>query len=350
ISQQLVRMMGGQIGIKESSEQGNSIWITLPAELIDTPDDSSRQSQCLTDLNILIVDDNATCRKVLQQQASAWHMLPRTAASGREALAMLRAQANLNNPFDILLLDQSMPGMTGLELASKIKDDPLIGDDLLIIMLTGINQLPSRIIARNAGIRRVLNKPVSGDTLRTTLIDEWLQFKQRSRVTPAVEEPGEASESDFQVLVAEDNAISSRVIQGMLARLKVSCDAVNNGEKAVQAVQSGNYELVLMDCGMQGRVGFTATRHIRGWGPGHVLGAHHRPDCTHPARAPGARSPGRNDRTHGQAGGAGPARSAAQSLEGIAPTGPGQLGITAQARTFRSGRPRRRRRRRWPAT
>lgn len=265
ISQQLVRMMGGQIGIKESSEQGNSIWITLPAELIDTPDDSSRQSQCLTDLNILIVDDNATCRKVLQQQASAWHMVPRTAASGREALAMLRAQANLNNPFDILLLDQSMPGMTGLELASKIKDDPLIGDDLLIIMLTGINQLPSRIIARNAGIRRVLNKPVSGYTLRTTLIDEWLQFKQRSRVTPAVEEPGEASESDFQVLVAEDNAISSRVIQGMLARLKVSCDAVNNGEKAVQAVQSGNYDLVLMDCEMQGMDGFTATRHIRDW-------------------------------------------------------------------------------------
>src|SRR5690606_7306594 len=95
VSQQLVRMMGAQIGIKESSEQGNSIWITLPAELIATPDGSSRQSQCLTDLNILIVDDNATCRKVLQQQASAWHMVPRTAASGREALAMLRAQANL---------------------------------------------------------------------------------------------------------------------------------------------------------------------------------------------------------------------------------------------------------------
>src|SRR5690606_30303053 len=271
ISQQLVRMMGGQIGIKESSERGNSIWVALPAVLIDTPDDSSRQSQCLTDLNILIVDDNATCRKVLQQQASAWHMVPRTAASGREALAMLRAQANLNNPFDILLLDQSMPGMTGLELASKIKDDPLIGDELLIIMLTGINQLPSRIIARNAGIRRVLNKPVSGYTLRSTLIDEWLQFRQRNQVPTASDDPGDIDESDFRVLVAEDNVISSRVILGMLARLQVTCDAVNSGEKAVKAVQHGHDDLVLMDCEMQGMDGFTVPRHIRDWEQQHAM-------------------------------------------------------------------------------
>lgn len=181
ISQQLIRMLRGQVGIKESSEQGNTIWVILPADFVDSPQELDEQGHCLVDRHILIVDDNTTCRKVLQQQVSAWQMSPRTAASGREALAILRAQANLNTPFDILLVDQSMPDMNGLELVSKINDDPLIADELLIIMLNDSIQLPSRIITRNAGIRRVLTKPVSGYTLRTALIDEWLQHRERNR-------------------------------------------------------------------------------------------------------------------------------------------------------------------------
>ena len=272
IAQQLIRMMGGQIGIKESSDTGNAVWLVLPGSFVDSPVEQDERAQCLVDRNILIVDDNATCRKVLQQQATAWQMAPRIAASGREALAMLRAQANLDNPFDILLIDQPMPGMSGLELASKIKDDPLIGDELLVIMLTGVNQLPSRIVARNAGVRRVLNKPVSGYTLHSTLIDEWLQHSRRTRSSEAGEEPpGEESERDFTVLVAEDNAVSSRVIQGMLSRLKVPCDMVVDGEKAFQAVQQGAYDLVLMDCEMRGMDGFTATEHIREWEQQHAL-------------------------------------------------------------------------------
>lgn len=272
ISQQLVRMMRGQVGIKESSEQGNTVWVLLPADFVDNPAGIDQQGRCLVDRSILIVDDNDTCRKVLQQQANAWHMAPRTASSGREALAMLRAQANLNAPFEILLVDQSMPGMSGLELAGKIKDDPLIGADLLIIMLSGVNQLPSRIVARNAGIRRVLNKPVSGYTLRTTLIDEWLQHNQRSRTDIPGDEPAQDdSELDFRVLVAEDNAVSSRVIRGMLSRLKVTCDMVSNGEQAVLAVQQGAYDLVLMDCEMQVMDGFTAVEHIRQWERQHGL-------------------------------------------------------------------------------
>src|SRR5690606_34273279 len=273
VAQQLVRMMRGQVGIKESSEQGNAVWVLLPADFVDSPVEADLQGRCLVDRNILIVDDNETCRKVLQQQASAWNMTPRTASSGREALAMLRAQANLNTPFEILLVDQSMPGMSGLELASKIKDDPLIGEDLLIIMLSGVNQLPSRIVARNAGIRRVLNKPVSGYTLRSTLIDEWLQHSQRSRSIVREEATQDEGEEDFRVLVAEDNAVSTRVIKGMLSKLKVACDTVSDGQQAVLAVQQGAYDLVLMDCEMHGMDGFTAVEHIREWGQQHGLSA-----------------------------------------------------------------------------
>ena len=268
IARQLVVMMKGQLGVKYGSEQGTTIWFTLPATNLDSSIVADTTGRCLQDRNVLIVDDNATCRKVLQQQTAAWGMRAQCAASGREALAMLRTQANLGSPFDILLLDQSMPGMSGVELASRVKDDPVLSSELLIIMLTGINQVPSRVIARNAGIRRILSKPVAGYTLRTTLIDEWNQVRNENpESTIQAEAPASsASETlDFRVLVAEDNAISTKVIRGMLAKLKVEVSSVDNGKRALEAVQHEQFDLVLMDCEMPEMDGFTAAEQIRAW-------------------------------------------------------------------------------------
>lgn len=262
IARELLHMMEGQLGIRNSQERGTSVWLTLPARLFDSPLDSSQQGQCLVDRSILIVDDSATCRTVLQQQTSAWQMNAQTASSGREALAMLRAQANLDNPFEILLIDQAMPGMTGIELASKIKGDPTLNDNLLIIMLTGANQLPSRGSARNVGIHRILSKPVSGYSLRAALIDEWTQFHNHA---PAESVLPTIHTADFNVLVVEDNLVSTRVIESMLGKLDVDCDSVDNGEKAVARVKQGHYDLVLMDCEMPEMDGFTATEQIRAW-------------------------------------------------------------------------------------
>ena len=270
ITRQLIGMMHGQIGIKASGEQGNTVWFTLPATHLDNPaEEASAEGRSLVDRSILIVDDNATCRKVLQQQTTAWGMRAQTASSGREALATLRNQANLGNPFDIILLDQSMPGMSGVELASRIKDDAVLGNDLLIIMLTGINQVPSRVIARNAGIRRILSKPVAGYTLRTTLIDEWSQRRAESGDSADRDQQETEQDSgidgDYRVLIAEDNAISTKVILGMLAKLGVSATAVDNGARAVEAVQQQSFDLVLMDCEMPEMDGFTAAEQIRRW-------------------------------------------------------------------------------------
>ncbi|WVM89469.1 response regulator [Halopseudomonas pachastrellae] len=269
ITRQLIGMMHGQIGIKASGEQGNTVWFTLPATHLDNPaEEASAEGRSLVDRSILIVD-NATCRKVLQQQTTAWGMRAQSASSGREALATLRNQANLGNPFDIILLDQSMPGMSGVELASRIKDDAVLGNDLLIIMLTGINQVPSRVIARNAGIRRILSKPVAGYTLRTTLIDEWSQRRAASSDSADRDqqetEQDSGMDGDYRVLIAEDNAISTKVILGMLAKLGVSATAVDNGARAVEAVQQQSFDLVLMDCEMPEMDGFTAAEQIRRW-------------------------------------------------------------------------------------
>ncbi len=266
ITRQLIGMMKGQLGIKYANDQGTTVWFTLPASSIDAGLDADTDGSSLTDRNVLIVDDNATCRKVLQQQTAAWGMRAQCASNGREALALLRSQANLGNPFEIILLDQSMPGMSGVELAARIKDDPTINSDLLIIMLTGINQVPSRVIARNAGIRRILSKPVAGYTLRTTLIDEWAQRRTPAQDSSDRDQPvATREENHFRVLVAEDNAISTKVILGMLAKLQVSATAVDNGARALEAVQQQPFDLVLMDCEMPEMDGFTAAERIRQW-------------------------------------------------------------------------------------
>src|SRR5690606_24563575 len=217
-------------------------------------------------IRLLVVDDNETCRKVLVQQCSAWGMNVSAVATGTEALALLRTRAHLQDDFDVVLLDQDMPGMTGMQLAARIKEDPFLNRDILLIMLTGLSNAPSKIIARNAGIKRVLTKPVAGYTLKTTIAEELIRrnggnrargFTQASDALPLP--------ADFRILVAEDNSISTKVIRGMLGKLNLQPDTASNGAEALQAIKEGHYDLVLMDCEMPVLDGFSATEQLREW-------------------------------------------------------------------------------------
>jgi len=270
IARQLVGLMNGEFGIHSGASQGNTLWVSLPlGRQIHLPPSADLESP-LRGARLLVVDDNETCRKVLVQQCSSWGMNVSAVASGKEALALLRTKAHLREFFDVVLLDQEMPGMTGMQLAAKIKEDLNLNHDLLLIMLTGISAAPSKIIARNAGIKRILAKPVAGYTLKTTLADELAQRTHGSLPHQQPEpEPQSAAAlgvpDDFRILVAEDNSISTKVIRGMLNKLNVKPDTASNGEEALKAIMSQPYDLVLMDCEMPVLDGFTATERLREW-------------------------------------------------------------------------------------
>jgi two-component system, sensor histidine kinase RetS len=267
IARQLIRLMDGEFGIQSSNSQGSTLWLTLPL-------DSQRLERPTADLEgplqgarLLVVDDNETCRKVLIQQCSAWGLSVSAVPSGKEALALLRTKAHMREYFDVVLLDQDMPGMTGMQLAAKIKEDPSLNHDILLIMLTGISNAPGKVIARNSGIKRILAKPVAGYTLKTTLADELAQRGKNSAspfAAPAVSAPLDVP-SDFRILVAEDNSISTKVIRGMLGKLKLQPDTASNGEEALNAMKAQHYDLVLMDCEMPILDGFSATEQLRAW-------------------------------------------------------------------------------------
>lgn len=268
IARQLVRLMGGEFGIQSGSSQGTTLSLTLPLDPQQLENPTADLDGPLQGARLLVVDDNETCRKVLVQQCSGWGLNVSAVSSGKEALAQLRTKAHLREYFDVVLLDQDMPGMTGMQLAAKIKEDPNLNHDILLIMLTGISNAPSKIIARNAGIKRILAKPVAGYTLKATLADELAQ-RGVSGVTnylqPAKEAQAPSLPSDFRILVAEDNSISTKVIRGMLNKLNLQPDTASNGQEALSAMKATQYDLVLMDCEMPVLDGFSATEQLRAW-------------------------------------------------------------------------------------
>lgn len=266
IARQLVHLMDGEFGIQIGAITGNTLWIRLPLTTAITEQPGNDLDSQLKGTRLLVVDDNDTCRKVLSQQCSSWGLEVSAVASGKEALALLRTKAHLREYFDVVLLDQDMPGMTGMQLASRIKEDFSLNHDILLIMLTGMSSAPSKIVARNAGIKRILAKPVAGYTLKTTLADELARRTSAIELSSAVQDSSPLSvPDDFRILVAEDNTISTKVIRGMLNKLNLKPDTASNGEEALALIMKTPYDLVLMDCEMPIMDGFEATMQLRAW-------------------------------------------------------------------------------------
>ena len=261
ITRHLIRLMGGEFRLESRPGKGNIAWLAVPVEHAAIESPASEHAELLQGVRVLVVDDNHTCRKVLSEQCAGWGMQVSQAASGQEALALLHSKANLHEDIDVVLLDQRMPQMNGIQLAASIKADNYLHTDVLIFMLTDICQAPGMRQTRNAGIERILAKPVAGFTLRTALCSALEQHN--SSLAPGIREP--ATVQHLRVLIAEDSSISMKVLNAMLNKLGIQPDTVDSGDAALLAMQSKQYDLVLMDCEMPVMDGFSATRSLRAW-------------------------------------------------------------------------------------
>jgi len=257
-ARQLVMSMDGELQWRHDRQGRPLCRFSLP--LPDTgPLDADQREVSLNGFHLLIIDDAPTVARVIRQQALSWGMRVTVTHDPREALATIRTQANIRDPFDVVVLDQQMPAIDGLELAARIREDAA-GQALALIMLSGVQSAPSRQAVQQVKLHEVLTKPVSGSRLRRSLASALGLLAESGSPTPDVA-PEPAPE--LRLLVAEDDPLSQQVIQGMLNRLGMTAEVVNNGREAVEAVRAHDYDLILMDCEMPEMDGFDAARAIR---------------------------------------------------------------------------------------
>ena len=266
VSKQLAELQGGAIEVESKLGCGSTFSFTVRLlKRAARPARSAAPAE-LTRQRILIVDDNATNREILEAQFTAWRFDFATAEDGFAALALLEQAAAAGKPFGIALLDMQMPGMDGLQLAAAIKRRPALRDTRLL-MLTSMGEAMAAEEMTAKGLSGYMTKPVRQSRLFDTLIGAATDGGLDQSSLPG-RKPMNGANQPFRregrrILLAEDNEVNQMVASAILARAGYQCDIVNNGQAAVDAVEKSVFDLVLMDCQMPGMDGFEATRVIR---------------------------------------------------------------------------------------
>ena len=214
-------------------------------------------------LKTLIVDDNNTNRMILREMFAAWGASTDEAEDGYHALAELDRAGSEGEPYELVLLDQRMPGMDGYQVAEHIQNDLRIAD-MTIIMLTSEGAEGDNGRSREVGIARHLIKPVK----RSQLLAEITQAVGgvgASTELPKLVQIAPEDQRALRILLVEDFPDNRMLVHSYLKNTSYRIDDAENGEIGVGKLKSGQYDLVLMDMAMPVMDGYTATREIRKW-------------------------------------------------------------------------------------
>ncbi|WP_246653606.1 response regulator [Azospirillum formosense] len=292
ICKRLAELMGGRIGVHSMPGEGSVFWVVIPLWR-GTPTEAASTQQTpgsWAGRRILLVDDLAVNRDLLARQLAAMGLETESAATGEDALHRLLAASATGRPFDAAILDHCMPGLTGPELAARIRAIPaLAGLPLALATSHRIGELEGE----SAGVDVRIVKPVRSTALRIAVSRLFAAPAARAlpRDAVAAGEPGGSSPpvspsrspsggllltpapsclpstgKSRRILVAEDNPVNLQVTLAVLRRDGHAVDSVSNGLEAVNAVAALPYDLVLMDVQMPEMDGLAATRAIRRMG------------------------------------------------------------------------------------
>ena len=265
ISRQLVRLMGGDLSLKSDVGKGSSFFFEIELPLSHVPADASESDLLfdLTGVRVLVVDDNQTNRRILELMLKGWKMQPTLADGGPAALEEMRRAASNGRPFDLVLTDCHMPHMDGFMFVEELKKHPELARST-IMMLTSADRQGAYERCHQLGIAATLLKPLKQLELRQTIVEILGNVDRSQRQpTPTAAASHSTNGLKLRLLLAEDNRVNQQVAIRMLNKLGHDVTVVEDGQLALDALQTNDFDVVLMDVQMPVLDGFKAVAAIR---------------------------------------------------------------------------------------
>ena len=261
ISKQLVEMMNGEIGVVSTEGEGSTFWFTADFAAAGEAIETEGPVGNLQDIRVLLVDDSATNREILESHLASWNIPHTSTDGGPEALQELVEAAAAGQPYQVAILDMHMPAMNGIELARKVQADASIPPIDMILLTSGLGTEATD--AREMAFACCLTKPIR----KAALLKELMALKGQTDRSDSEREDQGNTESEklggLRILLAEDNPVNQMVARSMLESDGCSVTIVGDGQSAVDASGRETYDVILMDCQMPEMDGYQATTRIR---------------------------------------------------------------------------------------